>query len=122
MFRESEGPWYGRDKELMHPSYRNKPTVLNQAAAAAALPLEGQPGVQCGTVQDKQKPIVPTTYDTVYDPSHPQADWTGSVQVCERAHYRGLRSQSQGITTELEGGLVNGRSGTMAFKAAWNRS
>jgi hypothetical protein len=106
MFRENEGHWYGRDKEVLHQSYRNKPKVLNQAAAAA-LPLEGQRGVQSGTVQDKQKPVVPTTYDTVYDPSHPQADWTGSVQVSERAHYQGLRSQSEGITTELEGGLVS---------------
>ena len=106
MFRENEGPWYGRDKEVMHPSYRNKPTVLNQATAAA-LPLEGQRGVQSGTVLDRQKPVVPTTYDTIYDPSHPKADWTGSVQVNERAHYQGLRAQSEGITTELEGGLVS---------------
>ena len=106
MFRESDGPWYGRDKEVMHPSFRNKPVVINQVAAAA-VSIEGTRGVQSGTVLDRQKPVVPTTYDTVYDPSNPRADWTGSVQINERAHYQNLRAQQEGITTELEGGLVS---------------
>lgn len=105
MFREDDGPWYGRDKEVMHPSYRNKPKVGFQEAARQ-LPLEGTSGVKLGSVLDEQARPVPTTYDTRYDPANPQADWAGSVAVSERAHYSGHRALSEGITTEIEGGYM----------------
>lgn len=103
MFREDDGPWHGRDASVMHPTYRNKPKVGFQQAAQQ-LPLEGTSGVKLGSVLDEQAKPVPTTYDTRYDPSHPKADWTGSVSVNERAHYSGHRALEEGITTELDGG------------------
>ena len=106
MFREDDGPWYGRDASMMHPSYRNKPKVGFQEAAQQ-LPLEGSAGVKLGSVLDEQARPVPTTYDTRYDPAHPKADWAGSVAIQERAHYNGHRAMQEGITTELEGGIVS---------------
>jgi hypothetical protein len=115
MFRDDDGPWYGREKEVMHPTYRNKPRVGFQEAARQ-MPVEETPGVKLGTVLDKQAPIVPTTFDTIYEPQHPKADWTGSVAINERAHYtpQNHRALSEGITTELEGGYV-GKHETSMF-------
>jgi len=99
IFREQDGV---RDIQAMHPSFRRKPPVENQLAAAASR-VEAQPGVRLATVADQAPAPVPTKWDTRYDPDHPAADWSGSYQVAERAHYKGHRSMEGHIDQKPNG-------------------
>ena len=42
---------------------------------------------------------VPTTWETVYDPNHPDADWSGLVQANKfgKKHYQEQSAQKSGI-------------------------
>jgi hypothetical protein len=95
----------GHAPEVMHPSFRTKPKVGFQEAQAKSH-MDASRGVKLGTVHDKQDLTVPTTYDTVYDPSDPRADWTGSFRENEKAHFAGHRSQHNGIV-RTEQGLIS---------------
>jgi hypothetical protein len=52
-------------------------------------------------------PAVPTTYDTRYDPNHPDADWTGQVSrsTAQRKHCTDHSSQRLGIE-QSEYGII----------------
>ena len=99
IFREAD-PWH--DPNRMHPSFRKKEYVVDQAVAANSR-MDRQPGVQQATIYDPKPAPIASKYDTAYDPDHPQADWTGSYKVDERAHYSGHRSMQSGIIQEERG-------------------
>ena len=103
IFREQDAV---RDVQGMHPSFRRKAPVENQISAAASR-MESQPGVRLSTVNDSAPQPVPTTWDTKYDPNHPNADWSGSYQVAERAHYSGHRSMEGHIDQRPDGFIAN---------------
>ena len=99
IFREAD-PWH--DPNRMHPTFRRKEFVDNQAVAAVSR-MEEKPGVKLSTVYDLKPAPVPTKWDTNYDPQHPRADWSGSYKIDERAHFSGHRSMQSGISQERDG-------------------
>jgi hypothetical protein len=76
MFRESDYV-----EPQLHPSYANKPRPIFQVEAQLSQ-FDGKT-VSRETYNGRQEmpPQVPTSYDTVVDPSHPDADWTVSELV-----------------------------------------
>ena len=105
MFRESDE----RDRHL-HNSYRTKPTSIIQAAAQHSR-LDESARQQNITNQDvlhaRVPEAVPSTYDVVYDPSHPDADWSGMVSLKNqhKKHSTNHSSQRMGIE-QNEHGIV----------------
>ena len=70
MFRESDYV-----EPLRHPSYTNKPRPLLQVESQLSKFDSKTTYEGYGTKKDPPPPI-PLTYDTLHDPSHPDADWT----------------------------------------------
>ena len=114
--------YYGRESDYVEPkhheSYTAKPTVVLQLSSQAAR-FSGPSiaGVNCSTVNDIQAPVVPATYDTVYDPRDPRADWGGLMtKENNKKHTNGThRSQQLGIEqTEL--GIISKEE-----KQEWSR-
>jgi hypothetical protein len=68
MFRESDYL-----PPVLHPSYANKPVSEFQARSQMA-PFEDPRPVYVPPEEDAAE-VIPVTYDTKYDPSHPDADW-----------------------------------------------
>jgi len=99
VFREAD-PWH--DPKRMHPTFRTKEYVVDQAVASNSH-MESQPGVKSATVNDPKPALIPSKWDTAYDPQHPRADWSGSYRIEERAHYAGHRSMQTGISQEDNG-------------------
>lgn len=64
----------------LHPTYHNKPVpAMQMASQMSHLNEEGRSSNAYRYVDPNTVPAVPTTWDTVYDPSHPDADWSGLV-------------------------------------------
>jgi len=65
----------------LHPTYHYKPTPAIQLASQMShFNEEGRTSNAFkGNVDPNTIPTVPTTWDTVYDPTHPDADWSGLV-------------------------------------------
>jgi hypothetical protein len=62
------------------------------------------------TIYDKQPEAIPATFDDVYRPEHPDADWSGHVQkIPQKRHALKHRSQQIHIQHE-DGGLVGSSS------------
>lgn len=84
---------------VLHPSYVNKQKAPLQVLSQAAR-FENVRKNQFATVEDlKSTTAVPTTFDTYYDPSHPDADWSGMVSSKHRhkKHSNDHISQRTGI-------------------------
>ena len=104
MFREEDE----RIRNL-HPSYRNKPIsamqMLSQNARLddSAMNQKINNCDRNGLIPD----AVPVTYDTMYDPTNPQADWTGmvSLKYAHKKHITGHASQQLGIE-QSENGII----------------
>eukprot|EP00602_Paraphysomonas_sp_CaronLab_P012741 CAMPEP_0185040774 /NCGR_PEP_ID=MMETSP1103-20130426/39240_1 /TAXON_ID=36769 /ORGANISM="Paraphysomonas bandaiensis, Strain Caron Lab Isolate" /LENGTH=262 /DNA_ID=CAMNT_0027580205 /DNA_START=87 /DNA_END=875 /DNA_ORIENTATION=- len=111
MFRESD---YQPPK--LHPSYEKKPLSLLQHRAKLSQ-FEDTRSTSVHDGRMDQPPAVPVSHDTVYDPSHPDADWNGMVskQRAQKKHTQGHRSQMSGIATS-EDGLVSKEE-----RAEWSR-
>jgi len=63
-----------------HSTYLNKPTPAMQLASQLShFNEEGRSSNAYKATDPNSIPAVPTTWDTVYDPSHPDADWSGMV-------------------------------------------
>lgn len=71
MFRESD-----YEPPKLHPSFANKPRPIFQEHQHLSS-FDGQTiAKQSFTGKQEMPPEIPTTYDTFYDPSNPDADWT----------------------------------------------
>jgi len=70
MFRESD---YVAPK--LHSTYSNKPTPVLQSHAQSSR-LETKHDIHNKPIVDQ---AIPVTYDTIYDPKNPYADWSGFV-------------------------------------------
>jgi len=84
---------------LLHPSFINKPTAPLQLISQAAR-FENIRKNQYATLEElKNTTPVPTTFDTYYDPSHPDADWSGMVSSKHRhkKHTNDHISQKTGL-------------------------
>jgi hypothetical protein len=105
MFRESNEP-----ERHLHPSYRNKAVSgFQQVAMSSKLDDSAyREHITNTDVFSKAQPVpVPATYDTVYDPTHPDADWSGmvSLRFQHKKHSHDHSSQKMGIT-QCEHGIV----------------
>lgn len=105
MFRESDE----RERHL-HNSYQTKPVSIIQAASQIShLDESGlQQNITRQDVFHQRVPeAVPATYDVVYDPSHPDADWSGmvSTKFHHKKHSSNHSSQRMGIE-QNEHGIV----------------
>jgi len=97
------------DKDKLHPSYATKPLSVWQLQQQQSVMADGiSRGVKMSTVQETMPQPVPTTWQAIYDPSNPQADWGGNVtrDIGGKAHYINHRSQENGIE-KTEEGLVS---------------
>eukprot|EP00981_Chlorochromonas_danica_P004104 scaffold801_cov178-Ochromonas_danica.AAC.9 len=80
-----------------HPTYYNKPTpTLQLISQHAEFNERGRsslayPSHVEAIINPDIVPAVPTTWDSVYDPDHPDADWTGCVS---RNHQQKRHNQS----------------------------
>lgn len=105
MFREAEEP-----SRNMHPSFRPKPLSTMQLLSQSSKLDDSATHDKITNVDvfhAQQPPTVPCTYDTVYDPSHPDADWSGMVSLKNhhKKHTQNHASQRLGIT-QCEHGIV----------------
>mmetsp|Transcript_15523 Transcript_15523/g.14055 ORF Transcript_15523/g.14055 Transcript_15523/m.14055 type:complete len:259 (+) Transcript_15523:23-799(+) len=92
MFRESDIQQF-----KPHPTYTNKPVPILQKQFEVSKFNEFKNKIESlpygDNINDKPE-IIPTTTDTFYDPSHPDADWSGLVsKFKERKHTQSHRSQ-----------------------------
>lgn len=105
MFRASD-----YEHPTLHPTYINKPMPQLQLQSAIC-PLEPAPVSardKCvATVFDPVMAPVPLAHDVAYDPTHPQADWSGlrSLRQNERKHTQTHRSQRVNLVAD-ERGLI----------------
>ncbi len=102
-----------------HSTYTNKPLPTMQLVSQHShLNDEGRAIYAYqhpGSVE--ASPVVPTTWDTMYDPSHPDADWSGLVSRShiQKRHNLNHVSQQEGIE-RTEFGIVSKES-----KQDWSR-
>jgi flagellar basal body rod protein FlgC len=72
-YREEE-----EGKRNMHATYTNKPIPTLQLASQVSKFDNGE----IKSARSDITPLpVPTTWDTYYDPNHPDADWSGLVSL-----------------------------------------
>ena len=93
---------------VLHPSYVNKQKAPLQVLSQAAR-FENVRKNQFATVEDlKNTTAVPTTFDTYYDPSHPDADWSGMVssKYKHKKHSNDHISQRTGLI-QSEHGIIS---------------
>jgi hypothetical protein len=91
----------------LHPSFTNKHKAPLQVLSQAAR-FENVRKNQFATIEDlKNTTAVPTTFDTYYDPSHPDADWSGMVSSKHRQkkHTNDHISQKAGLV-QTEHGII----------------
>jgi hypothetical protein len=88
-------------KRNMHSTYTNKPIPTLQLASQ----VSKFDNSEIRSARSDVTPLpVPTTWDTYYDPNHPDADWSGLVSLKnnQKKHSNSHRSQLSGIEqTEL---------------------
>lgn len=68
-------------ERVLHSTYTNKPTPhLQRQAQNSHFNEEGRSSNAFKDFSNAEAPMVPVTWDTVYDPEHPDADWSGLVK------------------------------------------
>jgi hypothetical protein len=109
MFRESD-----YEPPRMHPSFARKPVSILQQESHLSRFEDNR-----DRRTFEEPPMVPATYDTRRDPSHPEADWGGLVskERTQKRHdpNREHRSQHTGIV-QTEDGIVS-----VEERAEWAR-
>lgn len=75
MFRESD-----YQEPILHPTYSNKPRPILQVEAQLSQ-FQDATSSKVHNGRQELPPSVPVTYDTIVDPSHPDADWTVSDDI-----------------------------------------
>lgn len=109
MFRESD---YVPPR--MHQSFKDRPVPEMQKRSQISqfdeVPERRQPFPD----READDVIVPSTYDTQYNPNHPDADWSGLVSKdrLQKRHTSGHRSQAIGLIQQ-EDGIIS-KQGTEA--------
>jgi hypothetical protein len=67
---------------VLHPTYINKPRpqlqLLSQIARFDENYEQEKALADKNAERARHEPVVPTTYDAIYEPSHPDADWAVS--------------------------------------------
>jgi hypothetical protein len=104
MFRESDF-----SEQKLHSTYSTKPKSKFQELSQAAKFDES--GLSSRAYKDhngEAVPIIPTTWDTLYDPTNPEADWSGLVNkdFNHKRHIKSHISQQIGLT-QTEHGIVS---------------
>ena len=92
----------------LHPSFRAKPlSTLQLISQGSKLDDSAvrQKINHCDVFHEPMPAPVPVTYDTAYDPSHPDADWSGMVSLKnkQKKHTNDHASQKIGITHSEHG-------------------
>ena len=105
MFRESN-----IQERHLHASFTNKPAPTFQQLSQISKLDDSATRAKisnCDVFSIPTPTAVPVTYDTVYDPSHPDADWSGMVSLKNqhKKHTQGHASQKLGIE-QCEHGIV----------------
>lgn len=101
MFRESDFV-----ERKIHPSYTSKPIPTFQFQCQSTKFVETQISPRQQTSTPLEVEPIPTTFDTFYDPSHPDADWSGLVSKkggFQRKHCSDHISQRIGIIQDEKG-------------------
>lgn len=102
-----------------HASFANKPTpqlqrqMLHSHLEVPQKPVDERTYYEYAS---SAVPVVPTTFDTVYEPTNPNADWAGFVprdQMQKKHIADNHSSRVSGIVCE-EGGII-GRDGSQEF-------
>jgi hypothetical protein len=112
MFRTEDVP-----AARFHSTYLNKPVPINQLQSQAASftneEINEINGNRYGskrqaTVHDQKPVSIPVTYDTFYDPNHPDADWSGLV-LSANGHKKHLQNHSSQAVQirQTENGIVS---------------
>ena len=108
MFRESDYKPY-----VPHSTYKTKPLpglqLQSQIGKFDEKDAELPNSARCAaTTSDPMPRAVPSSNDFFYDPSHPEADWSGMVSMRhnQRRHESGHISQKSNIA-HAEGGIVS---------------
>eukprot|EP01031_Cornospumella_fuschlensis_P030422 gene30422-36757_t len=105
---------YGETGHPKHPTYYNKPTPAMQLISQTSQfndrtrsSLDYKDNKDA-IVNPEYVPAVPTTWDSYYDPSHPDADWTGLVSKnhLQRKHVHEHSSLKENIM-RTEHGIVS---------------
>lgn len=108
---KSSGPYIEPGEftdRILHSSFTTKPAAPLQVISQAAR-FENVRNNQFATVEElKNTTAVPTTFDTYYDPSHPDADWSGMVlsKLRHRKHSNDHISQRSGLV-QTENGIIS---------------
>jgi len=92
-------------KRNMHTTYTNKAIPNLQLVSQASKFNEGEHAKSDTSRSEIIPSVVPTTWDTVYDPNHPDADWSGLVSLKnnQKKHSTLHRSQILGIEHSEQG-------------------
>lgn len=96
----------------LHQSFKNKPISqlqLLSSQAAFTDPRQVHKRIDETEYFEHIPAPVPTTWEAVYEPSHPKADWSGLVSLQDatvRKQYRSHSAQQTSIVNE-NGGLVS---------------
>lgn len=101
MFRDSD-----YQPPRLHDSFAKKPiSVMQLQTQLSHLEV---PEKRLATVNDVAPAPVRATHDSIYDPTHPDADWAGLVHRTKgtRKHEQGHKSQAIGIV-HSEDGIVS---------------
>lgn len=108
----------------LHPTFYNKPTPsLQLISQNSQLTAKSQAAVAYAPQAPVDSvAVVPTTWDTVYDPDHPDADWTGLVKkdaILQKKHVNDHVSLRDNIERN-EYGLVSSGKTTDYFERKEN--
>jgi hypothetical protein len=104
MFRESDF-----NEQRLHATYSTKPkSKFQEQSQAAKFDESGLTSHAFKDYNGEAAPIIPTTWDTLYDPKNPEADWTGLVSkdFNHKRHTTSHVSQQIGIA-QNEHGIVS---------------
>lgn len=94
-----------------HASYSNKPTPLLQRQMIHSHLDAPEKPVDARTYYEyaaSATPVVPTTFDTVYEPTNPNADWAGFVSrdQMQKKHISTDHSSRMSSLQREEGGII----------------
>lgn len=120
MFRSEDIP-----APKFHSTYRNKPVPINQLQSQVSKFSDDEIKEMNGnmyrekrqaTIFDQTPTSIPITYDTHYEPNHPDADWAGLV-LTANGHKKHIQNHSNQTIQihQTENGIVSTNSERYEF-------